>query len=206
MRSDVGKARMSDETADLTGRAIGTTFDFIRAAAADPEVLDKVPDGATLVLIPDDDAELSAAEVEHGIAAVRWGDNVYFRHIRRRESPSERTWDEANELDRRYGAVWAKLKSGELTPAEAWEQSRALLEHASSEAVRMATRRWRVRATTLWEQGGRFPSPALAGIRALLDEVGHALDSGALAAIDVDDYKRRLAAYVDDFRREVEGT
>ncbi len=64
----------------LTQRAISTTFDFTRAIFADPSILDDIPDGVMLVLIPDDDPELAAAEIE--IAAVRWGEDVYFRHLR----------------------------------------------------------------------------------------------------------------------------
>lgn len=72
-----------DEPDPLTQRAIGTTFDFARAIVSDPAFLDDIPDGVTLVLIPDDDAELAAAEIEQGIAAVRRGEDVYFRHLGR---------------------------------------------------------------------------------------------------------------------------
>lgn len=37
----------------LTQRAIGTTFDFLRAVGADPGILDDIPDGVTLILLLD---------------------------------------------------------------------------------------------------------------------------------------------------------
>lgn len=206
MKSDAATARPRDGVADLTERAIDTTFDFVRAAAADPVVFDEVPDGAMLVLVPADDPVLAAAEIEQGLAALGRGHNVYFRHVRRDESPIERTWDEANDLDQRYAAVWTRLKNGELTPAEAKRQSLAVLEQASSDAVHVSTRRRRVRADTLRDQAGVDPSPASTAILALLDEVVSALESGSSASIDWDDANRRMADHLAALRREVDGS
>ncbi len=56
-------------------------FDLFEAAFNDPMLLVDVPQGATLVLMPDDDPELFAANIEIGLAALRRGENVYFRHV-----------------------------------------------------------------------------------------------------------------------------
>ena len=87
MRTEPEMADQATEPDDgapdaLTQRAISTTFDFTRAIFADPSILDDIPDGVMLVLIPDDDPELAAAEIEEGFAAVRRGEDVYFRHLR----------------------------------------------------------------------------------------------------------------------------
>jgi hypothetical protein len=68
-----------------TTRAIETVFDFTRAVLADPTLLDHVPDGVTLVLLPDHDAELMREQIEAGLTAIREGRDVLFRHVRRTE-------------------------------------------------------------------------------------------------------------------------
>ncbi|MDP9365017.1 MAG: hypothetical protein M3Q10_12460 [Chloroflexota bacterium] len=101
MSTDAAAVRTPEETAELTRRAIGATFDFIRDAAADPSILDDVPNGATLILVPDDDPALAAAEIEQGVAAVHQGRDAYFRHVAG-GSTTERVWAESRELDRQY--------------------------------------------------------------------------------------------------------
>jgi hypothetical protein len=61
---------------------IRNTSGLVRAAAANPAVARDIPQGATIVLIPDDDPELAAAEIEAGMLALSRGQDVYFRHIR----------------------------------------------------------------------------------------------------------------------------
>jgi hypothetical protein len=58
-------------------------FELAGRQVEQPELLGEVPDGATLVLIPDDDPELAAFNVEVGLNAIRSGQNVYFRHVSR---------------------------------------------------------------------------------------------------------------------------
>ena len=70
------------ETVEVVTRSINLTFDFARAIVDDPNILDDVPEGAIVVLIPADDPELAAVEVEEGLAALRQGWDVYFRHVR----------------------------------------------------------------------------------------------------------------------------
>ena len=70
------------ETAEVVTRSINLTFDFARAIVDDPDILDDVPDGAMVVLIPADDPELAAVEIEEGLSALRQGWDVYVRHVR----------------------------------------------------------------------------------------------------------------------------
>jgi hypothetical protein len=57
-------------------------FDLTRAVLVDPTLLDEIPDGVTLVLLPDDDPDVAAEQIEAGLFAVREGRDVLFRHIR----------------------------------------------------------------------------------------------------------------------------
>lgn len=68
---------------EVTARAIGHIAELTRAVLADPTLLDQIPNGVTLVLLPDDDPELAAEQVEAGLFAVREGRDVLFRHVRR---------------------------------------------------------------------------------------------------------------------------
>jgi hypothetical protein len=56
--------------------------DFTQAIFADPSLLDDIPDGATLVLLPDDDPDFIERSIARGIAAIRQGRDVYFKHVR----------------------------------------------------------------------------------------------------------------------------
>lgn len=85
MSANAARARATDEASGLTRRALGTTFDLVRDVLTDPSILEGIPEDATLVLVPTDDDELAAAEVEQGLAALRRGEDVYFRHVRARK-------------------------------------------------------------------------------------------------------------------------
>lgn len=65
---------------------INQSFEMTRAfglAVIDnPALLDEIPSGATIVFLPDDDAAYTEHSIELGIAAIRRGENVYFKHIR----------------------------------------------------------------------------------------------------------------------------
>lgn len=54
---------------------------FHQAAFADPSLLDDIPNGVTLVLVPTDDPEVARREVERGLAILGRGKDVYFRHV-----------------------------------------------------------------------------------------------------------------------------
>jgi len=68
-------------------RALDLSFEFAEEILADPSILDEIPNGITLVLIPDDDPELATAKIAGGLTAVRRGEDVLFRHVRRPLSP-----------------------------------------------------------------------------------------------------------------------
>ena len=84
MSAEAATVPTADETGELTHRAIATTFALARDILADPSLLNDIPEGATLVLVPTVDPELAAAEVEQGLAALRRGEDACFRHVRSR--------------------------------------------------------------------------------------------------------------------------
>ena len=67
---------------DVDRRGIELNVDFTRAIFENPDILDDIPNGVLLVLIPPDDPELAAREIESGIAWLHQGADVYFRHVR----------------------------------------------------------------------------------------------------------------------------
>lgn len=81
-QSDEVALRTVSKSSDLTRR-------FMLRGFEDPVLLMDVPDGATLILIPDDDSEQAAREIEIGIQAVKRGENVYFRHLPATEFPRD---------------------------------------------------------------------------------------------------------------------
>jgi hypothetical protein len=72
-------------TSDAIERNMDLSFDFARRIFENPEILEEIPEGATLVLLPDDDPSLLQEKMELGIRALHRGENVYFRHVK---SPS----------------------------------------------------------------------------------------------------------------------
>lgn len=62
-----------------TARTIDLAFDFLRDALDDPAVLDRIPDGATVVMLPDDDPGLAAANLRLAERAAAEGKTVYVR-------------------------------------------------------------------------------------------------------------------------------
>jgi hypothetical protein len=80
-------------SAQATPRRVGKSSELTRRLMLrgfeDPSLFMEIPDGATLILIPDDDPEQAAAEIEVGIQAVKRGENVYFRHLPAAEFPRE---------------------------------------------------------------------------------------------------------------------
>lgn len=62
---------------------------FLRGMIEDPDRFDDVPNGALLVLLPDDgDDAFAASEIERALIHLRRGRNVYFRHVSMAELPS----------------------------------------------------------------------------------------------------------------------
>src|SRR5215211_1618806 len=77
---------MSDETiprdlAEMTTKNFDLAGQFLQEILADPDILDEIPDGATVVLMPHGDTDLS----EHNFSlAMREGDagkNVLIRRV-----------------------------------------------------------------------------------------------------------------------------
>ena len=61
---------------------IGQTFDWARAVVADPTILDEIPNGCTLVLLPEGaDQEFVETNLAIALRAARRGRNVYIRHL-----------------------------------------------------------------------------------------------------------------------------
>lgn len=80
---------MSNPSFDsLMDRNITLGFDFMRAIIDHPAILDDIPDGVTLVLLSDDDPELSESNIDLGMSAAREGADVYIRHFPRSKLPT----------------------------------------------------------------------------------------------------------------------
>jgi hypothetical protein len=62
-------------------KTISLTADFIEAAMEDASVLEGIPQGAVLVLLPADDPEFVEESISLGVDAVRKGRDVVFRHF-----------------------------------------------------------------------------------------------------------------------------
>jgi hypothetical protein len=66
----------------LVDRNLGLAKDFLLEGLSNPSVFDAVPDGVTVVLVPDDDADLAAANVAGAVDAFQRGEDVLLRHVR----------------------------------------------------------------------------------------------------------------------------
>lgn len=56
--------------------------EFTQSIVDDPTILDDIPNGSTVVLIPDDDPELAEVNLQRALKAARRGSDVYIRHMR----------------------------------------------------------------------------------------------------------------------------
>lgn len=65
----------------LVSKDLEYTRVFTLAILDDPTILEDVPNGVLLVLMPDDDPEYTAISVERGMKAVARGEDVYFRRF-----------------------------------------------------------------------------------------------------------------------------
>ena len=70
------------EKATAIERNLDLAEQLLLAQLADPALLEEIPDGATVVLVPDDDPALA----EHNLAVAREvfarGKNVYLKYVR----------------------------------------------------------------------------------------------------------------------------
>ncbi len=55
-------------------RGIELAGEFMAAILDNPALLERVPDGATITLVPDDDPDLAEANISAGLDAVRRGE------------------------------------------------------------------------------------------------------------------------------------
>jgi hypothetical protein len=82
---------MSVQTAlpieEQTRRSLELSRRWAKAILEHPALLDEIPDGCDLELLPEDDQELATMNIELGMAAIRRGFNVYFRHVRLADLP-----------------------------------------------------------------------------------------------------------------------
>ncbi len=84
---------MSNEEAEVTAweqalveKDLELTRVFSLAIIDDPAILEDIPNGVLLMLMPDDDPEYTAISIERGMAAVAQGRDVYFRRFPQRDS------------------------------------------------------------------------------------------------------------------------
>lgn len=75
------RTAVAPPVASDTDRVFDLLDEFTQSAIADPLLLDGIPNGATLVLLPDDDPEFVERSIQRGVDAIRQGRNVYFRHV-----------------------------------------------------------------------------------------------------------------------------
>ena len=62
-------------------RNLTLSTELARAIIDDPVLLEEIPEGATVILLPDDDPDLAQANLELGWVALKRGEDVYFRHV-----------------------------------------------------------------------------------------------------------------------------
>jgi hypothetical protein len=75
--SDVQQAK------SVTEREIELSAAFVDAFYEDVSILDDIPNGSTLVPLPDDDPELAEINLQQGIRSAQDGADVYIRHFPR---------------------------------------------------------------------------------------------------------------------------
>jgi hypothetical protein len=76
---------------DFDRKSSSLTADFIEAALGDASILEGIPRGAVLVLLPEDDPAFVEESIALGIAAVQQGRDVVFRHTARSTKRAEPT-------------------------------------------------------------------------------------------------------------------
>jgi hypothetical protein len=62
-------------------RNIEHAFAYARSIVDDPTLLDEIPDGAAVVLIPRDDPELVKASIEQAVKLVQAGMTVLLKGV-----------------------------------------------------------------------------------------------------------------------------
>ena len=75
---------MSETATTATDRDTDLWVEFTHAIIDDPSILDDIPQGSTVALIPDDDPELAEVNLQKAIESARRGSDVYIRHVSRK--------------------------------------------------------------------------------------------------------------------------
>lgn len=76
------------EKAGFPERNVTLSFEFAKSIIDDPAILEEIPDGATLVLLPDDEPDLARENLRLGIETAQRGEDVYIRHVKSLQSTS----------------------------------------------------------------------------------------------------------------------
>lgn len=92
-------APIDEQTAPPVERNIALAFAFAQAVLADPVLRDRIPDGATVVLLPEDDPALARFNLDLGVRKVLAGEDVYFHHVHAR--PATRRVVETSQAEQR---------------------------------------------------------------------------------------------------------
>lgn len=85
---------------DRIERNIDGTFDFLRTILDNPALLDRIPDGADIVLSHDDDPALSAANQHAGLNGQRVGRPVSVHRVRSARPVRLGVWSAAHRRGR----------------------------------------------------------------------------------------------------------
>ncbi len=75
------------DTATAVDRTLVLLGEFLQTQLEDPALLEEVPNGATVALIPDDDPELAEHNLNLALESFAAGKNVYLRHVRQTPAP-----------------------------------------------------------------------------------------------------------------------
>ena len=78
-----GSATLAGAVADdpHVDRAVELSSAMARAILRDPALLEVIPDGCVLILLPAGEPDFVERRLELGMAVVRQGQNVYFKHV-----------------------------------------------------------------------------------------------------------------------------
>ncbi len=82
----------------IASKDLALTRDFGLEIINDPTLLEQIPDGVMLVLLPDDDPEYAAFCIKRGLADLERGFDVFFRHY-----PTKRTLPRDDDADSANG-------------------------------------------------------------------------------------------------------
>ena len=80
---------IKEDAADVDARVVRDgewTLEFLQSILADPSILDEIPEGAAVYLLPDDDPELVEANLKGAERSRQRGYPVYIRRMPSRQA------------------------------------------------------------------------------------------------------------------------